>query len=356
VAVNIQLPTLPRLPPPLLCCAGELQTPSSRFKWARAIIASVEAESVNSPLLAAITNTAPVAAAASLSVFMPSAAPAAVGRHDSSRASTQVSFASSSAAAVRTAESVHLQMSAGGGSGAGSKSTSGVITLLDVQMRWAAIKTVLALADPRHLLAAETFSVIYEWVAAHIAAYVVPGFLASPEAMRYATTVAALPAPGGISSAPLRLLRASNQELHASVFERLGCIGQGSYGSVHVWRHRLTGTCYAVKSMSKRVLKHKASVHTVVRELACTLAVQSHYVCGCEFSFSDAEHVHMGMRMCWRGDLERWLLAQPQRRFDETTARFYAGQIAMALKHLHQAGVLHRCVEAKRWQLLPGGR
>lgn len=52
------------------------------------------------------------------------------------------------------------------------------------------------------------------------------------------------------------------------------------------------------------------------------------------------------MRMCWRGDLERWLLAQPSKRFDEGTARYYAAQIVLALKHLHCAGVVHRDISA----------
>lgn len=135
--------------------------------------------------------------------------------------------------------------------------------------------------------------------------------------------------------------------LRVDQFEQMGCIGTGSYGAVHVWRHKLTGVCYAVKSMDKRVLKHKSSVHTVVRELACTLAVlDSPYVCGFEFSFTEGDLVHMGMRMMWRGDLERWLLAQPQRRFEESTARFYAAQLVVGLKHLHSAGVIHRDLKA----------
>jgi serine/threonine protein kinase len=155
------------------------------------------------------------------------------------------------------------------------------------------------------------------------------------------SALAALVVTGG-----QRLLSASNVIMSIADFDLLGCIGQGSYGAVHVWRHKLTGICYAVKSMDKRVLKHKASVHTVVRELACTLAVDSPFVCGYEFSMVHRNDIHMGMRMMWRGDLERWLLAQQHRRFDETVARFYAGQIALGLKQLHQSGVIHRDIKA----------
>lgn len=347
----------------LFSAAEELHTPASRFKWARAIVASVEAEACNAPILAAVTNTDVGAAASSVTAasFGPAflAGQSRIARTITEAGRPFIYGGSACAAGSGSAGAVggHALAVANGhgppgpsyGSGAGPGKASGCaapLTLLDVQMRWAALKTILATADPRHLLASDTFCTIFDWVAHHVTTVALPQFASTPEAARYLAVIAALPAPAAITSPAQRLLRASNQELHAGMFDRLGNIGQGSYGQVHVWRHRLTGTCYAVKSMSKRLLKHKASVHTVVRELACTLAVQSHYVCGCEFAFCDSDFVHMGLRMCWRGDLERWLLAQPQRRFDESTARFYAAQVAVGLKHLHRSGVLHRDIKA----------
>ena len=41
-----------------------------------------------------------------------------------------------------------------------------------------------------------------------------------------------------------------------------------------------------------------------------SLAVHSHFVCSFDFVFTDTTTVYAGMRMCWKGDLERWLLAQ----------------------------------------------
>lgn len=92
------------------------------------------------------------------------------------------------------------------------------------------------------------------------------------------------------------------------------------------------------------MLKLKGSVHTVIRELSCTLAVDSPFVCGVEWAFSDDDHVYVGLPLCPHGDLERFLLSQPLKRFDEQTARMYAAEIAIALKHLHMSGVMHRLV------------
>lgn len=56
----------------------------------------------------------------------------------------------------------------------------------------------------------------------------------------------------------------------------------------------------------------------------------------------DARHIYLAQRFVERGDLERWLLATPQRRFEEGVARFYAAQVVLALRTLHAAGVIHR--------------
>ena len=48
-----------------------------------------------------------------------------------------------------------------------------------------------------------------------------------------------------------------------------------------------------------------------------------------------------------RGDLERFLLQFPGRRFPEHIARFYAAEIVLALKHLHSRGIVHRDLKVR---------
>lgn len=143
-----------------------------------------------------------------------------------------------------------------------------------------------------------------------------------------------------------RLEQLSRQEVQISDYQKLGVIGSGSYGSVHVWRHKATKTLYSVKVCSKDVLKAKSSVHTVIRELACSLAVDSPWVERYEWVTIDKEHIYLAQRFVEKGDLERFLLATPSRRFDESVAKFYVAQIILALRRLHSCGVLHRDLKA----------
>lgn len=87
-----------------------------------------------------------------------------------------------------------------------------------------------------------------------------------------------------------------------------------SDGSVHVWRHRATKALYSVKVCSKDVLKAKSSVHTVIRELACSLAVDSPWVERYEWVTIDKEVSALAV-------VSRYLLWSPGSIFQ--TNRYY---------------------------------
>jgi serine/threonine protein kinase len=134
--------------------------------------------------------------------------------------------------------------------------------------------------------------------------------------------------------------------VNSAMFDCCGIIGSGSYGRVEVWRKKDTGTYFAVKSMNKKALKVRSSIRAALRELYCTTAVTSPFVCTIDYAFESEEEVHFAMRMAWGGDLERLLLTSPDRRFTEEQVVFYAAQIALGLKSMHQVGMIHRDLKA----------
>ena len=220
---------------------------------------------------------------------------------------------------------------------------------------WAALRAPLVGYVPGRsappLVPSRALDPVLCFVASALGAVVVP-FVSSDEFKLYAAFVKRLGGSGeGGASDATALQRYCATPAKLSEFQRLGVVGQGSYGHVFAWRHALTGALFAVKQCSWAVLKAKNSVHTALREVSCTLpvcdtpAVES-------FSFVIAAAAPAPASMFFaqpfraRGDLERWLLASPHKRFSEHTVQLYAAQLALSLRALHSAGVIHRDVKA----------
>jgi serine/threonine protein kinase len=238
---------------------------------------------------------------------------------------------------------------------------SGALTVAgsNVHPAWLVISSTVNGTHAAGALADGLFMPVYRAVARAVVRDIMPAFTGSPEhrsLLMLARSLAQLLAgngtmlPGPVAQPLLdpavTIAQLSCMPLNASFFDKLGVIGSGSYGSVYAWRLKLSGQVYAVKICSKLLLKSKASVHTVVRELACSLAADSPFLMTPSFAFHDNENLHIGLPFLERGDLERWLLAQPTKRFDENIARWYTAQLVLGLRRLHSCGVIHRDLKA----------
>ncbi len=249
---------------------GAISSHASRVKWARAIIASVEAERDSSPVLQSLTSIAfptdPTTSSSS-STFTPSEPP------------TPQAYVWAAARA-----SVGLPERALKGQFTVPPSVSALnVPLSDTLFDAALIPVAAAILEihvPRFCSSAHAaaYQALIERVAsdapqslmmaAASTVFQSNGVPASQQQQQYPS---AFHAPIGSHRAILDEARA--REVSLSAFTRLGVIGQGSYGSVFVWRHKLTSQLYSVKVCEKAVLKSKASVHTAIRELACSVTV-----------------------------------------------------------------------------------
>ena len=362
----------------------EIRAPASRLKWARAIIASVESERASSMPLAILTM---LVSPATMSGMIPAAGQANASPTSASAIDASLPIQSSKLF-QKGDESKNLYMSTtpkcvASAIDSTNDSKSIAQTWLAIRDRIFSVASNAATFPSQHVMMLPNglFLPVFEFLMNRVVQDTLPSFFSSREFAAYCAISIYLDYDAAISSlssistsigspSPLSLQSLTNlstvsqqtqskgpvgarledlarTELTPANFERLGVIGSGSYGSVFAWRERRTGVVYAVKEMNKRMLKSKSSVHTVIRELACSLAAPlSPFVCGFEFAFCTDASIFMGMPFMEHGDLERWLLAQPTKRFDEATARFYTAQIVLGLKQLHQAGVIHRDIKA----------
>lgn len=156
-----------------------------------------------------------------------------------------------------------------------ASSSSGV----PVSEYWAAVRDLIYSREMTVGLPDALFDPLFHFASQQMMAVHLPAFRRSPE---YAVAL-------GLAAARLPILRYSvgaggltpplGFNVTPESFDRLGCIGTGSYGAVYVWRHRDTGTCYATKCMNKKVLKHKqvrrkpshSSVSYITSIVRCTV-------------------------------------------------------------------------------------
>ncbi|PYH43530.1 AGC family serine/threonine-protein kinase [Aspergillus saccharolyticus JOP 1030-1] len=126
-------------------------------------------------------------------------------------------------------------------------------------------------------------------------------------------------------------------------FEPLLCLGKGSFGTVLLVRHVLTGKLYAQKQFRKAsITVHKKLVEQTKTERMILESVNRHpFVVKLFYAFQDHEKLYLILEYAEGGELFHHLALE--RMFDEDAAAFYMAQMVLALEHLHQTvGVIYR--------------
>ncbi|KAL4896900.1 hypothetical protein BDV59DRAFT_190815 [Aspergillus ambiguus] len=126
-------------------------------------------------------------------------------------------------------------------------------------------------------------------------------------------------------------------------FEPLLCLGKGSFGTVLLVRHALTGKLYAQKQFKKAsITVHKKLVEQTKTERTILESVNRHpFVVKFFYAFQDHEKLYLILEYAQGGELFTHLAME--RMFNEDVAAFYMAEMVLALEHLHQnVGVIYR--------------
>jgi hypothetical protein len=124
-------------------------------------------------------------------------------------------------------------------------------------------------------------------------------------------------------------------------YEELERIGRGSQGSVYTVRLLLDGSVAVLKRVRIGDDRARASA---LREAEHMLRVQHAAVVGCRDCFVDGDELCIVMEYCEGGDLRlRIELARMSGSlFAEEQVLMWLAQLALALHHVHERGLLHR--------------
>ncbi|CAE8725234.1 unnamed protein product, partial [Polarella glacialis] len=147
-------------------------------------------------------------------------------------------------------------------------------------------------------------------------------------------------------------------------FEVLRVLGEGGFAQVKLVKYQGDGKLYAMKAVEKAVLidrRYAGDSHAEERaqvERDIGVAAQEWK---CPFivmlfaAFQTDEKLYYILEYCEGGELFRHLKAQPHECFAEETASFYAAEICLALRHLHQNDTIHRDVRLENVLLCNDG-
>jgi serine/threonine protein kinase len=133
------------------------------------------------------------------------------------------------------------------------------------------------------------------------------------------------------------------RKMTAEDFEPLLCLGKGSFGTVLLVRHVVTGKLYAQKQFKKAsITVHKKLVEQTKTERMVLESVSRHpFVVKLFYAFQDHEKLYLILEYAQGGELFTHLAME--RMFQEDAAAFYMAEMVLALEHLHQnVGVLYR--------------
>lgn len=129
-------------------------------------------------------------------------------------------------------------------------------------------------------------------------------------------------------------------KLSLDAFSMLKVIGRGAYGKVTLVRKRDTGAVYAMKALKKKHLRRSGQVERTKTERKILEKIDHPFVIKMRFAFQSDSKLFLVLDYCPGGEL--FFHLQNCKRFNLSTARFFAANIVLALEHLHQQSIVYR--------------
>ena len=128
-------------------------------------------------------------------------------------------------------------------------------------------------------------------------------------------------------------------------FSILSLVGQGAFGKVFQVQRRDDGRIFALKVMKKSVVLEKQQTEYMRTERDVLTRVVHPYIVTLHASFQTPNKLYLVLDFINGGHLFFQLYRAGI--FDEPLARIYAAEIVLALKHLHEQGIVHRDLKAR---------
>lgn len=142
-----------------------------------------------------------------------------------------------------------------------------------------------------------------------------------------------------------------NQKVNRNHFQFLKLIGCGAHAKVYLARKIDNEQLYAIKVLDKGELNKKKQSKGTRTERRILEDVDSPFLVKLHYAFQSRTRLFLVLEYCFGGELFFYL--KHMRKFMERTAKFYAANIVLGLKALHEHKIVYRDLKPENvlvWQ------
>jgi serine/threonine protein kinase len=130
------------------------------------------------------------------------------------------------------------------------------------------------------------------------------------------------------------------EKVNMSHFERLKLLGEGTFGRVFLVKHKQTEEVYAMKILKKKFLIIHSQVEHTKTERQILGTIDFPFLSKLRYAFQTPKKLYLVMDYYSGGELYYHL--SRKRKFPEEEARFIVYEVALAMHHLHENGLIYR--------------
>jgi tRNA A-37 threonylcarbamoyl transferase component Bud32 len=123
-------------------------------------------------------------------------------------------------------------------------------------------------------------------------------------------------------------------------FELLKLLGEGAFGKVILVQSRLNHEYYAMKVISKKLLKKKNNISYMKSERDILCKINHPFLITLKFAFQSKTKLFLVMGFLAGGEL--FLHLRKRGIISEKEVQFYLGEMILAIDFLHSKGIIHR--------------
>mmetsp|Transcript_9701 Transcript_9701/g.18500 ORF Transcript_9701/g.18500 Transcript_9701/m.18500 type:complete len:820 (+) Transcript_9701:37-2496(+) len=136
--------------------------------------------------------------------------------------------------------------------------------------------------------------------------------------------------------------------------ETVGILGNGSFGTVEMVKHRHTGEIYALKIITRHRVHETDAHENILNEKRMAEQMNHPCIIRLHATYVDDTDIYFLQEPALGGELFEKLRRSRLRRFDNNTARFYVASVILAFEYMHSKEIIYR--DLKPENILLDGR